>query len=119
MAKNKMEQLNYIDIFSELNKNKIKYIVCGGIAVNLLGIPRMTYDVDLLLNMDDDNLKKFLELLKKWGFKPRVPVNIMDFALKENREKWIKEKNMKAFNLYRSEERRVGKECRSRWSPYH
>src|SRR5260221_4051873 len=22
-------------------------------------------------------------------------------------------------NLYRSEERRVGKECRSRWSPYH
>src|SRR3712207_9566922 len=23
------------------------------------------------------------------------------------------------FRLYRSEERRVGKECRSRWSPYH
>src|SRR5256885_16179179 len=23
------------------------------------------------------------------------------------------------FNLLRSEERRVGKECRSRWSPYH
>ena len=22
-------------------------------------------------------------------------------------------------NLWRSEERRVGKECRSRWSPYH
>src|SRR5574337_404304 len=22
-------------------------------------------------------------------------------------------------NLFRSEERRVGKECRSRWSPYH
>ena len=23
------------------------------------------------------------------------------------------------FNAFRSEERRVGKECRSRWSPYH
>ena len=23
------------------------------------------------------------------------------------------------FDLLRSEERRVGKECRSRWSPYH
>ena len=23
------------------------------------------------------------------------------------------------YNLNRSEERRVGKECRSRWSPYH
>ena len=24
-----------------------------------------------------------------------------------------------ALHLYRSEERRVGEECRSRWSPYH
>ena len=24
-----------------------------------------------------------------------------------------------SFQLFRSEERRVGKECRSRWSPYH
>src|SRR5258708_24062251 len=24
-----------------------------------------------------------------------------------------------AYSYYRSEERRVGKECRSRWSPYH
>ena len=23
------------------------------------------------------------------------------------------------YHLFRSEERRVGKECRSRWSPYH
>ena len=26
---------------------------------------------------------------------------------------------LKAMNHLRSEERRVGKECRSRWSPYH
>ena len=28
-------------------------------------------------------------------------------------------KNTKVYTLGRSEERRVGKECRSRWSPYH
>ena len=28
-----------------------------------------------------------------------APVDIMDFAKKEMREKWIKNKNMKAFNL--------------------
>src|SRR5256885_9575327 len=27
--------------------------------------------------------------------------------------------NLKAHQIIRSEERRVGKECRSRWSPYH
>ena len=27
--------------------------------------------------------------------------------------------DLSKFKRYRSEERRVGKECRSRWSPYH
>ena len=39
----------------------------------------------------------------------------------------LKEKNIAEYLIYmwqeedliRSEERRVGKECRSRWSPYH
>ena len=33
--------------------------------------------------------------------------------------KLIKEYQNQGFKLERSEERRVGKECRSRWSPYH
>src|SRR2546426_4821555 len=33
---------------------------------------------------------------------------------------WISDNNAGVSTLYdRSEERRVGKECRSRWSPYH
>ena len=31
----------------------------------------------------------------------------------------ISENGRKQLELLRSEERRVGKECRSRWSPYH
>ena len=38
-------------------------------------------------------------------------------------ENWIKpqipEEEELDERLHRSEERRVGKECRSRWSPYH
>ena len=37
-----------------------------------------------------------------WSYK----IQCYDLIVRENR-------------LYRSEERRVGKECRSRWSPYH
>ena len=33
-------------------------------------------------------------------------------------QKWEMNKQY-SFVLTRSEERRVGKECRSRWSPYH
>lgn len=94
-----MVMLDYLAIFKRLNEEKVKYIVVGGIAVNLYGIPRMTYDIDLLLEMDDKNIKRFLQLLKAWGFKPKIPVDIMDFAKKDKRQEWIKNKNMRAFNL--------------------
>src|SRR2546422_9188786 len=32
---------------------------------------------------------------------------------------WVHEETFHGIALERSEERRVGKECRSRWSPYH
>ena len=91
--------LDYLGIFKSFNDKKIKYVVVGGLAVNFHGVPRMTYDVDVLLDLEDKNIAKFLSLLKSWGFKPKVPVNIMDFAVKDKREDWIKNRNMKAFNL--------------------
>ncbi len=91
--------VDYLTIFKKLNEKKIRYILAGGMAVNLHGIPRMTYDIDLIIDLDDKNLEKFLKLVKEWGFKPKIPVDIMDFAEKKKREDWIKNKNMKAFNL--------------------
>src|SRR5258708_13693969 len=44
----------------------------------------------------------------KFSTVPGLKENIVDFLL-----------NIKELNFRRSEERRVGKECRSRWSPYH
>ena len=95
--------LDYLTIFKRLNEKKIKYIVVGGIAVNLYGIPRMTYDTDLIVDMQDKNLKALLTLLKDWGFKPKLPVNMMEFAKSEKRRDWIKNKNMKAFCLINPE----------------
>ena len=45
-----------------------------------------------------------------------------DEAFDEDREQLLasfKENGIDAVTNVRSEERRVGKECRSRWSPYH
>ena len=62
-----------------------------------------------------------LELIKKW-------VNISDEELMQRLVKDAvglqkeAEANKRAADIAkrkRSEERRVGKECRSRWSPYH
>ena len=91
--------LDYLGIFEAFNEKGIKYLVVGGIAVNLYGIPRMTYDIDILIDMSDSNIEQFLNLMKKWGFKPRVPVQIDDFADKNKRNAWVQNKNMKAFTF--------------------
>ena len=68
----------------------------------------------------DERMKSFNLLLFKhrcqtqgWHFHSSQGVQNCGYKLvKLRREKrWV--------SLYRSEERRVGKECRSRWSPYH
>ena len=48
--------------------------------------------------------------------KSRVRRKVVYFNLEDEDELILFEK---ATKMNRSEERRVGKECRSRWSPYH
>lgn len=45
-------------VFRELNRTKVKYLVVGGVAVNLYGYLRFTGDLDVLLLLEEKNLKK-------------------------------------------------------------
>lgn len=90
----------YEDIFYEFNKERIRYLVCGGIALNLHGIPRMTADLDLMVDMEEKNLLKLLKILKGLGYKPKAPVRINDFLDINRRKLWRKKKNMLMFTLY-------------------
>lgn len=52
-------RMNFGLLFGAFNKHDVKYIVCGGLAVNLLGVPRMTADIDIILEMVQKNLLRF------------------------------------------------------------
>lgn len=93
-------ELDYRGIFKELNKLEIDYLVVGGLAVNFHGVPRMTYDVDLMILLQAENIKKLASKLTEWGYRPKVPVNPMDLADDAKRNSWIDEKGMKAMNFY-------------------
>ena len=61
------------------------------------------------------------ELMTKWRYKKKALVTlaviVIPLAIMTT---WVQVSYWKNdIILYRSEERRVGKECRSRWSPYH
>ena len=96
--------LDYKAIFKELNTEKIDYVVVGGLAVNFHGIPRMTYDIDLLIQLEPKNILKVISKLKAWGYRPRAPVNPEDLANAEKRTSWIRDKGMKAFSFHSDRE---------------
>src|SRR5713101_1184841 len=46
----------YIELFRALEEEKVRYLLVGGLAVNLHGIARFTADVDIMLALDAENL---------------------------------------------------------------
>jgi len=49
------------DVFSSLQRHKVRYIVIGGIAAVLHGVPRATFDLDILIDATEDNAKNLLK----------------------------------------------------------
>lgn len=82
------------EIFSSLHKHEVKYLLCGGIAVNLYGIPRMTADIDVLLEWEETNLAKFEKAIAEHGYKRNLFFDLKTLLLKELRLKYITEKNL-------------------------
>jgi predicted nucleotidyltransferase len=95
---------DYRTLFKELNKAGVEYLLIGGVAVNFYGVPRMTYDLDLVIALNSENILKLLDRLSDWGYKPRAPVDPRDMTDARKRAIWIREKNMKAFSFYHQEE---------------
>lgn len=54
-------------------------VLIGGIAASLLGRPRVTRDVDVLVLVDESEWQNFLTAGRAYGFQPRRP-DAVDFA---------------------------------------
>lgn len=94
----------YFEIFEAFFVKKVRYLIVGGLAVNLHGVPRITQDIDIIISMDEENIKKLIQTLEELEYIPRLPVNPYDLSNPVIREKWIKEKNLKAFSFYNKKE---------------
>jgi len=55
------------EIYKALNRNRVKYLVIGGVAVMAYGIPRFTLDLDILIEPTLDNCRKALKSLNEAG----------------------------------------------------
>ena len=60
------------DIFSALNKAKVKYVLIGGLVSVLHGVPRTTIDIDIAVEPKERNLKALIIALSKVGLVPET-----------------------------------------------
>jgi hypothetical protein len=89
----------YLNLLSSLARHEVRYLLVGGLAMNLHGVPRMTMDVDILLALDEANLAHFFTVAREMKLHPVLPVQLADLADPAKREFWIRERNLVAFAL--------------------
>lgn len=58
----------YLCIIDFLEKEKISYLIIGGLAVGVIGEARVTQDIDLIIFINKSELKTFLNKASKKGF---------------------------------------------------
>ena len=82
-----------------LNRAEVRYIVVGGLAVVLHGHPRLTVDLDLVVDLASEEARKTVDVLSGSGMVPVVPVNPRGFADPETRRGWIEDKGMQVLGF--------------------
>jgi len=56
------------DVFACLNSRDVRYVVIGGVAASLHGVPRATFDLDILIEATRENAQRLLDALTDAGF---------------------------------------------------
>lgn len=94
-----MNRSHLADVISALNSGQVRYLVVGGLAVVAHGFARATLDLDLVLDLEDENVRKAIDILRNLGYKPMVPEPIEHFADPATRRSWIVDRNMIVFQI--------------------
>ncbi len=55
-------------LFESLQSNEVRYVVIGGVAAGIHGVPRATFDLDMLIDATIDNADRLLRALAAAGF---------------------------------------------------
>lgn len=89
-----------IRVLEALSTAGVRFIVAGGLAVNVHGVIRLTHDIDLVVQLKRENIEKAFASLQGAGYRPSVPVVWESFADPDTRQRWIDEKAMKVLNFW-------------------
>jgi len=70
-------------VFASFQKNDVKYLVIGGIAAVLYGVPRATFDLDILIEPSAENAERLLKAMIDAGLGTATLTNVDDVLSQE------------------------------------
>jgi len=71
------------DVFKSFQQHEVRYIVVGGVASVLHGVPLATFDLDILIDPTDDNALRLLSALVDAGFGTATMTNAQEILAHE------------------------------------
>ena len=99
-----MKLTTFQSVMDSLEQHQVRFILVGGMAVVAHGYGRMTYDIDLVIQLDPANIHRTFAALAELHFSPRIPITPDEFSTPANREKWAREKGMIVLNFFSKNE---------------
>ncbi len=73
----------FASLLAALGRSGVDFVVVGGLAVAFAGYARTTDDVDILVDMAPDNLRRLLDVLRDFGEGAATELTPDDFPLEE------------------------------------
>ena len=95
-----MELRSFEAIVQSLNAAGVRYLIAGGMAVVVHGYVRLTMDLDLILDLQEENLRAAVKSLGSLEYRPRAPVPLEQFIDAGIRAQWVREKQLTVFSLF-------------------
>jgi len=81
--------------FSALKEHEVLYLVIGGLAMNLHGIRRITGHLSLFVDLESENMKRFLDAVTSLDCEPKSPVDHDILLCSDKRSALIKDKKLR------------------------
>lgn len=91
---------SYKHVFEALHNANVQYLIVGGVAVNLLGCPRFTNDIDILLALDPENLDSMEKTMTTLGYERRIPLALQELGDEQKVVEFVEEKNLLAYTFF-------------------
>lgn len=71
------------DVFRSFQRHEVRYVVLGGVASVLYGVPRVTFDLDVLIEPTVENAERLLAALLDAGFGTAAMTDAQDVVTHE------------------------------------